>query len=157
MSSRRSAMEVAQDPHARAIMDGFRINWMNMRDAHTGRIMWESGEWDNLQDELVARVPKEILNCRVISREINFSSVEIIENFRLQQKIYFHGQVLEEWEFQFGFVIPGSTNTWQQTIEAADSSEMLPADMLSGNILIETLFYDADNFVSKTRVRVYYV
>ena len=25
---------------------------------------------------------------------------------------------VQEWNFHFGFVIPNSTNTWQQTIEA---------------------------------------
>jgi len=28
---------------------------------------------------------------------------------------------MEEWRFHFGFVIPNSTNTWQQTIEAPGS------------------------------------
>lgn len=32
-----------------------------------------------------ARVPKRILKCRVVSREMNFSSVEPIEKFRLEQ------------------------------------------------------------------------
>jgi hypothetical protein len=34
------------------------------------------------------------------------------------------------WLFQFGFVIPGSTNSWQQIIEAAPPDKMLPASML---------------------------
>lgn len=36
-----------------------------------------------------ARVPKKILKCRAVSREINFSSVEAMEKFRLQQKVLF--------------------------------------------------------------------
>ena len=35
-----------------------------------------------------------------------------------------------EWRFQFGFVIPGSTNTWQSVIEAAEESQMMPANAL---------------------------
>ena len=35
-----------------------------------------------------------------------------------------------EWAFNFGFVIPGSTNTWQSTIEAADTNKMIPANLL---------------------------
>lgn len=38
--------------------------------------------------------------------------------------------VPSEWLFQFGFVIPGSTNSWQQIIEAADADKMLPAEEL---------------------------
>lgn len=36
-----------------------------------------------------AKVPKKILKCRAVSREINFSSVEPMEKLRLQQKVLF--------------------------------------------------------------------
>ena len=37
---------------------------------------------------------------------------------------YFLGRCLEEWNFDFGFVIPNSTNTWQSLIEAAPESQV---------------------------------
>ena len=43
-----------------------------------------------------------------------------MKNFRLEQRVFFQGQCIEEWKFEFGFVIPGSTNSWQQTIEGAE-------------------------------------
>ena len=115
-----------------------------------------------------------------------------------------------EWNFQFGFVIPNSTNTWQQTIHAAEESKMLPASLLkcgaplaapegcsppspwalrpapcalrpprpcrsganrrarapphtrsarapcSGNVMIETAFYDDELLVCKMVLRVFY-
>ena len=54
-----------------------------------------------------ARVPKKILKCKSVSREINFSSDQQMEKFRLEQKVFFKGNCLEEWFFDFGFVIPG--------------------------------------------------
>ena len=36
-----------------------------------------------------ARVPKKILKCEAISREINFSSIEPMEKFRLEQKVLY--------------------------------------------------------------------
>jgi retinal rod rhodopsin-sensitive cGMP 3',5'-cyclic phosphodiesterase subunit delta len=42
-----------------------------------------------------ARVPKKILKCRAVSREINFSSKEQMEKFRLQQRVVFKGKCLE--------------------------------------------------------------
>ncbi len=39
------------------------------------------------------------------------------------------GCVGAEWRFHFGFVIPGSTNSWQQVISAAKSGT-LPASLL---------------------------
>jgi len=38
--------------------------------------------------------------------------------------------VFVEWYFDFGFVIPSSTNTWQSLIEAAPESQMMPANVL---------------------------
>lgn len=62
-----------------------------------------------------------------------------------------------EWFFDFGFVIPGSTNSWQSLIEAAPESQMIPASVLSGHVVIETLFYDGDLEVSRSKVRIYYI
>jgi retinal rod rhodopsin-sensitive cGMP 3',5'-cyclic phosphodiesterase subunit delta len=60
------------------------------------------------------------------------------------------------WPFHFGFVIPKSTNSWEQIIEAAGDGAMLPADALSGNVIVETCFYDGALLVAKSLVRVFY-
>jgi retinal rod rhodopsin-sensitive cGMP 3',5'-cyclic phosphodiesterase subunit delta len=57
------------------------------------------------------------MKCKSVSREMNFSSKEVIQDFRLEQRIYLGDMCIEEWDFEFGFVIPGSTNSWQTTIE----------------------------------------
>ncbi|XP_060563007.1 retinal rod rhodopsin-sensitive cGMP 3',5'-cyclic phosphodiesterase subunit delta-like [Ruditapes philippinarum] len=143
---------------AEDIMKGFKLNWMNLRDADSGKILWQSS--DDLSApgvEHEARVPKKILKCRAVSREINFSSKEAMEKFRLEQKVLFKGKCLEEWLFEFGFVIPGSTNTWQSVIEAAPESQMMPANVLNGNVVIETRFFDDGILVSTSKVRIFYV
>lgn len=63
---------------------------------------------DNMYDQLLykhfnvwlilifsARVPKKILKCKAVSREINFSSQEEMNKFRLEQKVLFKGKCLE--------------------------------------------------------------
>eukprot|EP00931_Biecheleriopsis_adriatica_P075080 TRINITY_DN49028_c0_g1_i1.p1 TRINITY_DN49028_c0_g1~~TRINITY_DN49028_c0_g1_i1.p1 ORF type:complete len:167 (+),score=30.27 TRINITY_DN49028_c0_g1_i1:54-503(+) len=140
-----------------AIREGFRINWMHMRDAETGQVMWESQDWDCLQTELEAQVPSQILSCRIVSRQLNFSSVAMMANLRLVQEVYYNGTRLEEWNFHFGFVIPNSTNTWEQSIEAAEPEEMIPGELLSGNVVIRTTFYDGDNLILSQDVRIWYV
>lgn len=116
-----------------------------------------------------------------MSREINFSSVEEITQLRLEQRIYLEGSCIEglhpsslpfcmdhcimlnaasclaEWLFTFGFVIPGSTNTWQQTIEAAGPENMLDPNDISGKLTIETAFYDGQSSIAKTVYRIFYV
>lgn len=148
----------AKDERAREILRGFKLNWMNLRDAETGKILWQGTEDLSVPGvEHEARVPKKILKCKAVSRELNFSSAEQMEKFRLEQKVYFKGQCLEEWSFEFGFVIPNSTNTWQSLIEAAPESQMMTASVLTGNVIIETKFFDDDLLVSTSRVRLFYV
>ncbi|XP_059091420.1 retinal rod rhodopsin-sensitive cGMP 3',5'-cyclic phosphodiesterase subunit delta-like, partial [Tigriopus californicus] len=140
------------------ILKGFKVNWMNLRDSDTGKILWQGNEDVSLpDDEHEARVPKKILKCRAVSREINFSSIEPMEKFRLEQRVLYRGRCLEEWHFEFGFVIPNSTNTWQSLIEAAPESQMMPARVLNGNVVIETKFFDDDLEVSTSKVRLFYV
>ena len=151
---------------------GLRILEMSMRDATSVTPLWHSTAFDRedydsisgLQPAMCFRVremnesvPKHILSCRSICREIKFSSVEEITRFRLQQRVYLHGTCLEQWGFNFGFVMPGSTNSWQQIIEAAAPEKMIPAAVLSGNVTFETSFYDGDEFLCKNTVRLFYV
>ena len=152
-------IEVSDDPRAQEILSGFKLLSMNMRDGTTGKMIWESSNWgpDMFDKEMVENIPKEILQCRQVSREINFSSVQQLSKFRIEQRIFFQGQCIEQWFFSFGFVIPGSTNTWQQMIEAAPPDEMMPAEILSGHIVIETSFFDNQMFICKNLVRLHYV
>ncbi|KAF7640205.1 GMP_PDE_delta domain-containing protein [Meloidogyne graminicola] len=136
---------------------GFKLNWMNLRDAENGKILWQSTEdLANPSFEHKAKIPKNILKCKSVSREINFTSERKFEKFRLEQRVFLNNRPIEEWYFDFGFVIPQSTNTWQTLIEAAPEGQMLPASILSGNIVIETSFFDDDFLVSTSRVRLYY-
>ena len=42
-----------------------------------------------------ARVPKRILKCRSVSREVNFSSKELMNDFHLVQQVIFKGKPIE--------------------------------------------------------------
>jgi len=146
----------SESAEMQAVASGFTINSMNMRNAQNGRVMWESGTWgrEMFEQEMDAHVPRSILKCKAVSREINFTSLHEMKEFRLVQKVFFQGHVMEEWRFDFGFVIPGSTNSWQQVIKAAD--EMMDPELLTGNITIETSFFDGASFIAKSLVRIFY-
>ncbi len=96
-ASNEGVIAVSQDPRGRKIAEGFKINWMNMRDAESGALMWESGTWGEQmwKKELKARIPADILHCRAVSREINFSSVEKMEGFKLEQRVFYQGICIE--------------------------------------------------------------
>lgn len=140
------------------IQKGFQINYMILRDADTGQIIWqENKDFASPDHEHEAKVPVKILDLRAVSREINFSTIESMENFRLDQKVLFKGRIMEEWFFEMGWVGANTTNTWQSTIEAAPESQMMPAKILNGNVTIETSFFDKDTLITKSIVRLYYI
>ena len=66
------------------------------------------------------------------------------------------GQLVEALEFKFGFVIPNSTNSWDQTIEA-EVGQVMPAEVLSGNLVVDTYFKQGDVILAQTKYRVFYV
>merc|ERR1712226_1781403 len=85
------------------IRNGFKLNWMNLRDAESGKILWQGNDDLSLPDkEHEARVPKRILKCKSVSREVNFSSKELMNDFHLVQQVMFKGKPIEEWNFHFG-------------------------------------------------------
>jgi retinal rod rhodopsin-sensitive cGMP 3',5'-cyclic phosphodiesterase subunit delta len=126
-----------------------------MRDEATGRVLWESTKWNDVfTKELTITLPAALLKSKAISREMSFSSENKIDKFRLVQTVTVFGQAIEEWKFDFGFVIPNSTNTWQCIIEAGP--DVLPASVLSGNVVIYTQFFDADDLICTTSLKVNY-
>jgi retinal rod rhodopsin-sensitive cGMP 3',5'-cyclic phosphodiesterase subunit delta len=68
---------------------------MNMSDADTGEILWEDNDWSDLLMERDIHIPARILKCRAVSREFQFSSVEMLEGLRLEQRIFFRGGLME--------------------------------------------------------------
>lgn len=64
-------------------------NWIILRDADTGKVIWqENKDFSSSGIEHEAKVPIKILDLRAVSREINFSTVESMEKFRLDQKVW---------------------------------------------------------------------
>lgn len=137
------------------IQNGFKINWMKMKDGENGKVMWENNTWDLSENKKSETLPKEILNCHLVVREINFSSVEKIESLELIQNFYLQDELIESSRFIFGFVIPNSTNSWEQYIEA--KKEMIPYTILSGNLNVETLFLTNGHVICKNEILIYYV
>lgn len=168
ISSAMASPKHSSVDHARAsrIRNVFKINWMNMRDTQSGRLLWEStslgdelqrAEQEGNYDEVTAQVPREILQSKAVSRELNFTCGQEVHQLRLQQRVFFQGTCIEECMFAFGYVIPGSTNTWQQVIEAAPADRMMPADVLSGKVVFKTSFFDGDLPICTYSVRISYV
>mmetsp|Transcript_19912 Transcript_19912/g.27769 ORF Transcript_19912/g.27769 Transcript_19912/m.27769 type:complete len:195 (+) Transcript_19912:16-600(+) len=148
--TRKSAM-------MKKIRSGFKIVHMDMTDVESGDILWQSTDWNDIftaEKEIV--LPKKVHETKTVSRTMKFSTKEAIQSLRLVQKVLLHGQVLEVWNFKFGFAIPNSTNSWQCVIESAGDDKMIPIHILSGNIKIETQFFDDESLIAKSTLRVLY-
>ena len=138
------------------IKQGLKINHMQMKDGTNGKVLWESTDWDLHSTSHIEKFTKELLKCKVVIRNVNFSSTEQIEDLELIQNFYLMGELLETSRFKFGFVIPGSTNDWEQIIEAKEDG-VLPAEILSGKLHVETLFLCQNKVLWKNKSVIYYV
>jgi len=139
------------------IKQGFKINFLKMKDDSNGSILWETSDFDLFDSEKIEDLPKEILECQEIVREINFSSKEKIFDLELIQNFYLMGELIETARFYFGFVIPGSTNNWEQVVEAKAPEEMLSYEQLSGNLVVEILFLSKGELIVRNRIIINYV
>uniref|UniRef100_A0A7N5P2Y4 GMP phosphodiesterase delta subunit domain-containing protein n=1 Tax=Ailuropoda melanoleuca TaxID=9646 RepID=A0A7N5P2Y4_AILME len=69
----------AKEDRTREILRGFKLNWMSLRDAETGKILWQGTE--DLSVPGVgheAHIPKNTLKCRAVSPKLKLSSAEKI-------------------------------------------------------------------------------
>ncbi|GIQ88408.1 GMP phosphodiesterase, delta subunit [Kipferlia bialata] len=98
-------------------------------------------------------LPKSLLKAKAVARKIIFHSTDIIENFHVQQLVSYNDKVIEVWNYRFGFVIPGSTNTWEVVTESA---KILPLKMISGKVVIFTSFWDGDTPLCVSKIRLFY-
>ncbi|KAH3767325.1 retinal rod rhodopsin-sensitive cGMP 3,5-cyclic phosphodiesterase subunit delta [Pelomyxa schiedti] len=132
---------------------GFKLHRMWMSDGTSGEELWNSNTVDMLPLKAV-HLPKDILQCKVVSRKLEFSSEKEMHKLHLDQVAYLDGTKVEGSSFAFGYVIPGSTNTWENVVFAAPV--MLTAEVMSGHLIMETTFWDEDVLICKSRMLVFY-
>ncbi|OHS93881.1 GMP-PDE, delta subunit family protein [Tritrichomonas foetus] len=151
-------IKVSSDPKAKAITDGFRLISLTVKNSETGEKAWKSVDWgtDVFTAVKEAHLPARMLSFPAVGREIVFSTNEVIRDFRISQDIFVHGKQIEQWNYDFGFVMPGSENSWETIVQAAGEGKMLPAEFLSGNMYIVTNFYSGDLFIARNVVRIFY-
>ena len=150
------AQKEEDDETFNKIKNGFKVNHIQMKNGETGEVMWEVKSWDLTKKTHKISITKELLKCKRIIRNVNFSSEEKIDELELVQNFYLMGELFESSRFKFGFVIPGSTNDWDQIIVAKEDG-VLPAEILSGKLQVETLFLMQGKVLYKNKIHIYYV
>eukprot|EP00351_Strombidinopsis_sp_SopsisLIS2011_P006011 CAMPEP_0116878378 /NCGR_PEP_ID=MMETSP0463-20121206/10126_1 /TAXON_ID=181622 /ORGANISM="Strombidinopsis sp, Strain SopsisLIS2011" /LENGTH=126 /DNA_ID=CAMNT_0004526535 /DNA_START=138 /DNA_END=518 /DNA_ORIENTATION=- len=94
---------------------------------------------DNLSDEddPSTRVVKyhlgpDFLRLKTVGLTLQFSIGEKpIEKMLMVERHYFRGKVIREYSFEFGFVIPNSTNTWEFIYDLPQLTEEEMAEIVA--------------------------
>jgi len=74
---------------------------------------------------------EDFLRLNAIGTTLQFSvGPEPVENFRMIERHYFRDQLIKSFDFNFGFCIPNSTNTWEAIYEMPELPEELVQDMI---------------------------
>jgi retinal rod rhodopsin-sensitive cGMP 3',5'-cyclic phosphodiesterase subunit delta len=121
-------------------------------------VLWqEARDFSDPSQVHEVQLPTSILDLKAVSREINFSTIEELKNFRIVHTAKFKGRPLEQMNYTMGTVKAGTSNTWISTIEAAPESVMMPAKILNGNVTIETEFYDDSEKFATSIIKLFYV
>jgi retinal rod rhodopsin-sensitive cGMP 3',5'-cyclic phosphodiesterase subunit delta len=133
--------------------DSIQLLRIAIKDAYTNEVFFDC-DGREFETNQVARISRNIFNAEEIKREIEFSADIEIKDFKIQQELVLRDKLIEKWEFKFGFVMPNSINTWQQTITPSKSP--IPIKTLSGNLKILTKFFDGKKLIKEIYATIYY-
>eukprot|EP00118_Oscarella_pearsei_P028899 m.3225 g.3225 ORF g.3225 m.3225 type:complete len:224 (+) comp9153_c0_seq1:48-719(+) len=126
---------------------GIEFTKFRIRDMSTGAMLFEvgkavedddtppsaeGGEADPNAGRYVRyEFPPQFLRLRQIGATVEFVvGQKPVEKFRMIERHYFRDQLLKSFDFEFGFCIPGSTNTCEHIYEFPKLSEEQIQDMI---------------------------
>lgn len=150
------------------LVSGYRTHSITLRSMETGDVLFESTSFfrsfvksrsalDDYRCDMEKKfvLPKRALNSRAILCSIIFSSEESIQNLNCVSDVYLGGAFLERWDSNFGFVIPGSTNTWETCFVRSDTDFIDPS-ISSGNVVFDSILRDGEMPIRQFKLRLFY-
>ena len=66
--STKAQIDDEEDENFKKIKEGFTVNYMQMRDGSKGNVMWEVKSWDLKKPNHTENITKELLKCKIITR-----------------------------------------------------------------------------------------
>mmetsp|Transcript_15525 Transcript_15525/g.16275 ORF Transcript_15525/g.16275 Transcript_15525/m.16275 type:complete len:258 (-) Transcript_15525:377-1150(-) len=90
---------------------------------------------------------EDVLRLPFIQTSLVFSvGDQEVHEFRMIERHYFRNQLVKSFDFEFGFCIPGSVNTWDAVYSVPPLSEELISDMIANPYETQSdSFYFVDN------------
>jgi len=120
----------------------FRVN-----DYETGQVLFEVAkdpdtpptDWASIPPEYEDQVRcisydfgSDFLSLPAISTELQFSvGSEPLQSFRMIERHYFRDFLIKSFDFEFGFCMPNSTNTWGAIYDVPELPAELVEDMIA--------------------------
>ena len=78
----------------------------------------------DLLRQIKYRFPAEFLKFRTISTTLTFRvGNNEVKNFRMIERHYFRSKLIRSYDFNFHFVMPNSTNTWEAVYDLPELTE----------------------------------
>ncbi|KAK2945246.1 putative Retinal rod rhodopsin-sensitive cGMP 3',5'-cyclic phosphodiesterase subunit delta [Blattamonas nauphoetae] len=128
---------------------GFKVESIRMRDCATKKVFFQEQGWETIKPLREMHLEKALLECESVATEYTFSVDTELEDLKLVQQMLMMGNVIEEFKFEFGFAMPGSTNSFESIIYSAGKGNMYPPELLSGNLQTIVTFVDGDKVVGE--------
>ena len=150
--------------HVAKVMKGLTISDWIIKDAETEEVLYDDRSF--FRDYLFKRkdpmdqkarkivIPRQTLECRAIAINVTVYSEESVQDLNSVSRLYLDGKFVEKWSFSMGFVIPGSTNTWEAFIVKSDAGYLDP-ETLSGHLLVDSVVRDGDLPLLRSNLKIY--
>eukprot|EP00842_Homolaphlyctis_polyrhiza_P005159 jgi/Hompol1/5644/HPOL_004597-RA len=84
---------------------------------------WEEVEMDADSRMIDYKFPASFLNAKTIATSLTFAvGPKELKDFRMIERHYFRDRLLKSFDFNFGFCIPNTVNTWEHVYETVSDS-----------------------------------
>eukprot|EP00770_Monocercomonoides_exilis_P004807 MONOS_4784.1-p1 / transcript=MONOS_4784.1 / gene=MONOS_4784 / organism=Monocercomonoides_exilis_PA203 / gene_product=unspecified product / transcript_product=unspecified product / location=Mono_scaffold00132:28374-29061(-) / protein_length=128 / sequence_SO=supercontig / SO=protein_coding / is_pseudo=false len=127
-----------------------------MFDGETKKCYFEVSGWDEVLHTDEMHLEKELLKAKAVQTKYEFTSENEVEELKMEQIMVLGTTPIEYFKFEFGFIIPGSTNTFDSTIHGAGEGKMIPPEMLNGKLKCVIRFLDGEKLLAERIIKVFY-
>ena len=106
-----------------------------------------TGVGEDMYRKIKYNFSEDVLRLPFIETSLTFSvGQREVKSFRMIERHYFRDQLIKSFDFQFGFCIPGSVNTWDAVYSLPALSEQLISEMIANPYETKSdSFYFVDN------------
>jgi len=125
-----------------------------------GAPVWEPSDDDDSWRCIRYQFPKKFFAFKTVSTTLEFKfGGEPLPNFRMIERHYFRGQLIQSYDFAFGFCIPNSVNTWEAIYPMPNLSPALVKQMIENpnEVKSDSLYFVGDQLIMHNKAEYSYV